>query len=42
MIRLKKMGIKTPFKEAVLYYLTTAFLTAISPGVLLTEPYNMF
>jgi ABC-type Mn2+/Zn2+ transport system permease subunit len=42
MIRLKALGIKVPLKEAILYYLTTAFLTAISPGILLTEPYNMF
>jgi hypothetical protein len=42
MIRLKSLGIKVPLKEAVLYYLTSAFLTAISPGILLTEPYNMF
>jgi uncharacterized membrane protein YbhN (UPF0104 family) len=42
MIRLKALGIKVPLKEAILYYLTSAFLTAISPGILLTEPYNMF
>jgi uncharacterized membrane protein YbhN (UPF0104 family) len=42
MIRLKALGIKVPLKEAILYHLTSAFLAAISPGVLLTEPYNMF
>jgi hypothetical protein len=42
MIRLKALGIKVPLKEAILYYSTSAFLTAISPGILLTEPYNMF
>jgi uncharacterized membrane protein YbhN (UPF0104 family) len=42
MVRLKKLGIKVPLKESILYYLTTAFLSAISPSILLTEPYTMF
>jgi hypothetical protein len=42
MLRLKALGIKVPLKEAFIYYLVSAFLSAISPSILLTEPYNMF
>jgi uncharacterized membrane protein YbhN (UPF0104 family) len=42
MIRLKHLGIKVSSKDATLYYLTSLFFSAISPSILITEPYTMF
>ncbi|MBP5257041.1 MAG: hypothetical protein J6Y96_01660 [Mycoplasma sp.] len=40
--RLRRLGIKTSFWESILYTLTISFLTTISPGNLLVDPYSAF
>lgn len=40
--RIRKLGVKVPFWNALLYTLTLCFLSAISPANFLTDPYNAF
>jgi len=40
--RIRKLGVKVPFWNVLLYTLTLCFLSAISPANFLTDPYNAF